>query len=255
MTEDEKQKVHENMSLLQNFLKIEDPTSSSLLGGESSNERKKDSSVVSIEERNERIRNTYAMIDLIDRSVGRIIKALKESGKYDDTIIIFTSDHGELMGDHGLWLKGPFFYDGLINVPLIICDHTNAIRSDAYSSTIDIYPTLCSLAGVKPPSFIDGRTIINKNGSINSREHCLFEYRNGYFDHDNYSLGIVDDNYKFVQYQDGQCELTDRKKDVEERLNVANDDQYSEILNRSKLTILKEILNSGMRYPEQISNA
>lgn len=255
MTESERQKVKENMSLLQSFLKIDDPTSCSLIGGESSNARKKGSGHISNEERNERIRNTYAMIELIDKSVGRIVEALKKAGKYEDTIIVFTSDHGELMGEHGLWLKGPFFFDGLINVPLIICNHNHEARSNAYSSTIDIYPTLCSLAGVKTPSYIDGRTIINQNGSINSREQCLFEYRNGYFDHDNYSIGIVNENYKFIQYQDGQCELTDRKKDIEERINVADAEQYSDVLNSCKLTILKEVLNSGIKYPEQISNA
>ena len=81
-----------------------------LTHGDSSGEEYKPS-VLSAHERDQRIRNTYAMVDLIDKGVGKILDALKKSGALEDTVIIFTADHGELMGDHRLWLKGPFFYE------------------------------------------------------------------------------------------------------------------------------------------------
>ena len=62
----------------------------------------------------------YAMIELIDDNVGRLLAALDETGQREDTVIIFTSDHGEMLGDHGLLLKGCRFYEGLVRVPLII---------------------------------------------------------------------------------------------------------------------------------------
>ena len=62
----------------------------------------------------------YGMVSLIDHNIGRIVEKLKGKGLYENTVIVFTSDHGELLGDHGLLLKGPFHYDCLIRVPLIL---------------------------------------------------------------------------------------------------------------------------------------
>ena len=61
----------------------------------------------------------YGMVRLIDQQMGRILSCLEEAGLADNTLVIFTSDHGELLGDHGIWLKGPFHYEPLIRVPLI----------------------------------------------------------------------------------------------------------------------------------------
>lgn len=62
----------------------------------------------------------WAMCDLIDAQVGRILQALTESDQCDHTLVIFTSDHGELLGDHGFTWKGPFLYDASLRVPLIL---------------------------------------------------------------------------------------------------------------------------------------
>ena len=61
----------------------------------------------------------YAMIELIDHNVGRLLEALERTGQRERTVIVFTSDHGEMLGDHGLLLKGCRFYEGLARVPLI----------------------------------------------------------------------------------------------------------------------------------------
>ena len=60
------------------------------------------------------------MIELIDHNVGRMLDALERTGQADNTLVIFTSDHGEMLGDHGLLLKGCRFYEGLVHVPLIL---------------------------------------------------------------------------------------------------------------------------------------
>src|SRR5690606_30702917 len=62
----------------------------------------------------------WAMIDLIDAQVGRMLDALEETGQLENTIVIFMSDHGEMLGDHGIYLKGPYFYEPAIKVPLIV---------------------------------------------------------------------------------------------------------------------------------------
>ena len=92
----------------------------------------------------------YGMISAIDHQLGRIMDALEEAGQLGSTIIIFTSDHGEWLGDHGLLLKGPMLYDGLLRVPLVMAGPgipQGAVVKDPVS-TVDLRSTLADLAGV-----------------------------------------------------------------------------------------------------------
>ena len=76
----------------------------------------------------------YAMIQLVDEQLGRMLEALEETGQRENTVIIFTSDHGETLGDHGLIQKGCRFYEGLVRVPLIFAwqgQFLNGLKSDA----------------------------------------------------------------------------------------------------------------------------
>ena len=96
-----------------------------------------------------RTANYYAMIELIDDNVGRMLDELEKTGQRDNTVVIFTSDHGQLLGDHGLENKGCRFYEGLVRIPLIISwpGHFKAgLQSDALVELTDIAPTLCDLA-------------------------------------------------------------------------------------------------------------
>lgn len=226
-----------------------------LTHGDSSGEEYKPS-VLSAHERDQRIRNTYAMVDLIDKGVGEILDALKESGALEDTVIIFTADHGELMGDHGLWLKGPFFYDGLVNVPLMM--HTpedNASVTEALASSVDIYPTCCELLGVPTPGSCDGMSQAAALRGEKVRTECLFEYRNGYFENDVYTLGYVDEKYKFVQYQNGDVEMTDRINDPEENVNIVYNGANPELLAEYRNKLLNMMLNTASKFPEQYCHA
>lgn len=226
-----------------------------LTHGDSSGEEYKPS-VLSAHERDQRIRNTYAMVDLIDKGVGKILDALKESGALEDTVVIFTADHGELMGDHGLWLKGPFFYDGLVNVPLMM--HTpedNASVTEALASSVDIYPTCCELLGVPTPRSCDGMSQAAALRGEKVRTECLFEYRNGYFENDVYTLGYVDEKYKFVQYQNGDVEMTDRINDPEENVNIVYNGANPELLAEYRNKLLNMMLNTASKFPEQYCHA
>ena len=226
-----------------------------LTHGDSSGEEYKPS-VLSAHERDQRIRNTYAMVDLIDKGVGKILDALKKSGALEDTVVIFTADHGELMGDHGLWLKGPFFYDGLVNVPLMM--HTpedNASVTEALASSVDIYPTCCELLGVPTPRSCDGMSQAAALRGEKVRTECLFEYRNGYFENDVYTLGYVDEKYKFVQYQNGDVEMTDRINDPEENVNIVYNGANPELLAEYRNKLLNMMLNTASKFPEQYCHA
>ena len=97
---------------------------------------------------------TYGMISFVDQQVGRILAVLDRLGLRDDTVVVFTSDHGDLLGDHWLMNKGPFHFDGLLNVPGIwrYPRRFPAGRvSSALASHLDVAPTLLELAGVPVP--------------------------------------------------------------------------------------------------------
>ena len=107
------------------------------------------------------IANYYGMIALIDHNVGRITEALAANGDDGDTIVVFTSDHGDLLGDHGLYLKGPTLYEGVLRVGMIVQGPgipANAVVEDPVS-TLDMMPTFCDFAGVPPGAELQGQSL------------------------------------------------------------------------------------------------
>lgn len=108
---------------------------------------------VSAREAREAIALTYGMIAMIDDGVGRITARLKELDLAEDTVVIFMSDHGDFMGDHGLMLKGSLHYQGLVRVPFIWSEPgmtAPGSKSKALHSTVDIARTILTRAGVAP---------------------------------------------------------------------------------------------------------
>lgn len=192
----------------------------------------------------ERQRHTYAMIEAIDRNVGLVLDELERQGLMEETIIILAADHGELFGDHGLWLKGPFLYEGLINTPLLI--HAPGFApgvSKGLVSAVDIVPTIMELLGCEALAYGDGFSLVPqiRDPSVGVREACMVEYRNGY-DCDVYVNGLVGEDYKYIVYENGEQEYTDLKRDPEERRNVVGDAAYAlEVSAAAKALILERL--------------
>jgi arylsulfatase A-like enzyme len=113
-------------------------------------------------EAREAIALNYGLISMIDDSVGRIMARLDELGLADNTIIVFTADHGDYMGDHQLLLKGPIHYRSIIQVPFIWRDPAGpkAKRSGAFAGTIDLAPTILARGGVQGFNGIQGRNLL-----------------------------------------------------------------------------------------------
>ena len=126
----------------------------------------------------------YAMIEQIDDSVGRILKMLDETGQRENTIVIFMSDHGELLGDHGMYLKGPHMYDCSIRVPLIISwpgRFKSGLKSDALVELVDIVPTLLDAAGMETPVRAQGKSLYDIcTGKADPHEHRDYAYSEYY---------------------------------------------------------------------------
>ena len=105
----------------------------------------------------------YAMIEQVDTEMGRMMQVLEETGQADNTIVIFMSDHGEMLGDHGMYLKGPYFYDCLTRVPLMIRwpgHFKGGTKIDSMVELVDIAPTLLEAAGIPVPSGMQGRSLM-----------------------------------------------------------------------------------------------
>ncbi len=118
-----------------------------------------------IDSRNGRVMQAkyWAMVEMIDENVGRLMKVLSNTGQQHNTVVVFTSDHGNMTGDHGMRGKGCRFYEGIVRVPLIIwapdCFQKN-LRSDALVDLTDIAPSLMEIATGKSPSHVQGESLL-----------------------------------------------------------------------------------------------
>lgn len=133
---------------------------------------------LSDEQLREVIANTYGMISLIDHNVGRIMAELRQLGIAEDTIVIYASDHGDWLGDHGLLLKGPMPYEGLQRVPLIVwgAQVPRGQVVDDPVSTLDIGATCIDFAGVERPEHWHSRSIVPVLEGKERREFAYNEW-------------------------------------------------------------------------------
>lgn len=128
----------------------------------------------------------YAMCDLIDQQVGRMLEALKNTGQSENTIVIFMSDHGEMLGDHGIYLKGAHFYEPAVHVPLIV-SQPGMIPSRRIVDLVeltDLAPTLLDAANLPKSPGMQGKSLwpllsgqISDN-TLRHRQSIYSEYYN-----------------------------------------------------------------------------
>ncbi len=189
----------------------------------------------------------YAMCDLIDKQVGRLLDFLAKSDLLDDTIIIYMSDHGELLGDHGMYYKGPFFYEPCINVPYIFSYPKKMQTGQRIRERIEIMslaPTILDIAGIPIPSSMQARSIFpalsGKEKYKGSDIYC--EYYNSLpwnTPHVQATM-VMDDRYKLVVYHNyGEGELYDLFNDPNETKNLWNNLDYMEV----KMKLLIKLTN------------
>ncbi len=127
--------------------------------------------------------NYYGMISLVDHQVGRILAALEDEGLADNTLVVFTSDHGELLGDHGLMLKGPMHYEGLLRVGLLMRGPGISAGQVIHDpvSTVDLAATFADYAATKVDSAIDSASLrpLLERQPGSSRSHAFNEWKLG----------------------------------------------------------------------------
>jgi arylsulfatase A-like enzyme len=178
----------------------------------------------------------YAMCDLIDDEVGRLLDALAETGQREETYVVFMSDHGEMLGDHGLYKKGPYFYEGAVRVPLVVDGPDVAsVTHEGPVELVDVAPTLMDLAGHDVPEGMQGRSLspVLRGESGDHREDAYCEFYNSNTRHQDptaYATMLTDDRYKVVVPHgvEGPGELYDLRKDPAERHNRWDDPDYAD---------------------------
>ena len=172
------------------------------------------------------IARTYGMIALVDENIGRLLAALDQTGLADNTVVIFTSDHGDLMGDCGLIFKGPFLLEGLIRVPMIWRVPRGARRahSQGLFSSCDIAPTILALAGIDVPPAMDGLAQPElAAGGSGRRDAAFVEFKSMYRPELNLRT-IVTADRKLTYYAGLPCgELYDMTAAVSEARNLYGD--------------------------------
>jgi arylsulfatase A-like enzyme len=180
----------------------------------------------------------YAMIEQVDEQFGRILDALDRTGQRDNTVIIFTSDHGEALGDHGLAHKGCRFFDGLTRVPLLWSwpgRFVSGLRSDALVGLIDIAPTLLELAGLPVPERMQGRSLLPILTGEAAPDHHRDFVRCEYYDavdlpRASFATMYRDRRWKLVVYHDlGLGELYDLEADPGEFESRWDDPAYQAV--------------------------
>jgi arylsulfatase A-like enzyme len=167
----------------------------------------------------------YAMIEMIDRHFGELLDALDERGQLDNTIVIFHSDHGELLGDHGLVYKGARFFDGVVRVPLIVrwperC--AGGQRVDGLTELIDIAPTLLDAVGLEVPDAMQGRSllpVLAGQAEDTGKDVVVSEF----YDSCNFSEGTDDPTQAMMSFDGRYKMVTYRGHSLGELYDLEND--------------------------------
>ncbi len=127
----------------------------------------------------------YAMIAQVDDQLARILATLEATGQRENTVILFTSDHGESLGDHGLMYKGCRFYEGLVRVPLIFSSPSRFqqnLQANGLVELLDMSATLLDLCDVEQPDYFQGRSLLPVLCGDESGERIRDYARSEYFD-------------------------------------------------------------------------
>ncbi|MBI9017318.1 MAG: sulfatase-like hydrolase/transferase [Phycisphaerae bacterium] len=183
----------------------------------------------------QKIANYYASITYTDDQIGRIMDALEEAGQMDNTIIVFASDNGLSLGDHGLLGKQNLYENGGMHVPLcFVGPGIPAGKSDAMVYLFDIYPTVCQLAGLHAPKKLDGQSLVpvitGKRQEARDAIFCIYK---------DVQRSVRTDRWKLIRYpQVDMTQLFDLQKDPFEMNNLVGNRKYSKKVDEM-LSLLK----------------
>lgn len=188
------------------------------------------------------LRVYYAMVAMIDDQVGRVLQALEATGRADDTILIFTADHGDMMGGHGMvWKSTSAFYEEVTRIPLLIRypRRVKPRRSNMAACLTDIMPTILELLGRPVPEHVQGQSLAPfLTGERDDAEGRPFSFSERVQRHPKGlrelgpettgSFMIRGEGWKYIRYAQGNEYLYHLAEDPGETTNLAGEAQYAE---------------------------
>lgn len=179
----------------------------------------------------------YAMIEQVDHEFGRLLDHLEATGQADNTVVIYMSDHGEALCDHGLLLKGCRFYEGLTRVPLIVSwpeQFGRHVVSDALVELTDVAPTLLEAAGLDLPWWIQGRSLapLLRGETDTHRDFVRTEFYGAInYPDQTHATMYRDRRWKLTSYHNKDLfELYDLVNDPWEHQNLSGDPEHAGVL-------------------------
>lgn len=196
---------------------------------------KKEQETMSDAQRQEAIQAYRASISFMDAQVGRVVDHLKKLGLAENTVIVFTSDHGYHMYQHGLWQKMSLF-ENSARVPLVIVDPSAKAKgksSTALSELVDLYPTLADACGLKTPDYLDGKSLVPvlNDPTATVKDAAFTQCRQGY--------SIRTAKHRFTSWNGGKAgeQLFDLDADPQETTNLVAEPKHEKLVSelRSRL--------------------
>lgn len=174
-----------------------------------------------------RIALYYANLAQMDDCLGQVLQSLHDLQLENDTIVVYTSDHGEMLGEHGMWQKF-VFYEASAGIPMIFRIPGTASaskRTRTLASNVDILPTLAELCGVAIPNDLDGRSLVDsiRNPAAQIDRIVYSEYA---LQTPNAKYMIRSGDYKFCHYVNDTAELYDLRTDPDEMQNLASKPKF-----------------------------
>lgn len=198
------------------------------------------------------IRQTYGMISHLDEQVGRVLDCLDELGIADDTVVMFISDHGDQLGEHGLFFKSVYPYEAHMHIPFVVKAPGGPRGKvvDDVVSMLDLVPTTLSLAGVAPVEELPGEilTPVVAGDALPVRKNALVEVdRLGRHGAVLPMRTMVTNDHKLVYYPgSGETMLFDRKNDPLELQNIADAPECQPVVSDLLKRLLSELARTEM---------
>ena len=190
------------------------------------------------------IHGYYASVTYMDALIGELIKELDDLGLRENTTIVFWSDHGYFLGEHGFWCKHSTFEEA-VKIPFIISspNHIKNKTTASFTELVDVYPTLCDIANIKAPSYLQGESLIPvlENPSTILKTEVYTRYKQG--------EAVIDKDFSYTEFYEGEKYLGnmlyDNLNDYKQNTDISKLSSNKLVVKKykEKLKVMREKVN------------
>ena len=190
------------------------------------------------------IHGYYASVSYMDALIGELVQSLDDIGIRENTTIILWSDHGYFLGEHGFWCKHSTFHEA-IKIPFIISSPNFVTNrtTESFTELVDVYPTLCEIANIKAPDYLQGKSLIPvlKDPTKILKKEIYTRYKQG--------EAVVDENFSYTEFFEGEeyigNMLYDLQNDRKQNIDISNRPENAKLIEKyhEKLKVMREKVN------------